>query len=279
VRSGLEGVNVGLLEARMSGALAELVRRRGGVPHCAAALREAPLDCAGPIASFLDDLDRRMARVVVFLTGAGASALFQEAEKHRRLAPLIEGLNRAAVVCRGPKPTAVLARHNLTPAVGVVEPYTTRELLDSLEQLDLLGTAVTLVHYGERSEVLANALIARGARLHELCLYEWLLPENLQPLQQMVTDLVTDRIDALIFTSQIQCRHLFQVASDMGLGVPLRDALNSRVVVAVMGPVCRGAVEGFGVAPQVEPEHPKMAAVVQALARHFAVPPVSGTPG
>jgi uroporphyrinogen-III synthase len=279
VRSGLEGVNVGLLETRMSGALAELVRRRGGVPHCAAALREAPLDCAGPIASFLDDLDRRTERVVVFLTGAGASALFQEAEKHGRLVPLIEGLNRAAVVCRGPKPTAVLARHNLTSAVAVVEPYTTRELLDSLEQLDLLGTDLTLVHYGERNGVLADALIARGARLHELCLYEWLLPENLQPLQQMVSDLLTDRIDALIFTSQIQCRHLFQVASDMSLGVPLRDALNSRVVVAVMGPVCRETVEGFGVRPQVEPEHPKMAAVVQALARHFAAPPVSETRG
>ena len=279
MRSGLEGVSVGVLETRMSGALAELVRRHGGVPLCAPALREAPLDGTRTVASFLDELDRRTERVVVFLTGAGAAALFQEAERHRRLVPLVEGLNRAAVVCRGPKPTAILARHNLEPAVAVAEPYTTRELLNSLEQLDLRGTDLTLVHYGERNEVLANALIARGARLHELCLYEWLLPENLQPLQQMVTDLVADRIDALIFTSQIQCRHLFQVASDMGLGVPLRDALNSRVVVAVMGPVCRETVEGFGVAPQVEPEHPKMAAVVQALARHFAVSPVSGTRG
>lgn len=268
--NGLEGINVGLLEARMGGALAELVRRQSGVPHCAPALREARLDCAGLVASFLDDLEKGPRRVIVFLTAGGATALLQEAENQTRLASLTRALDENLVVCRGPKPTAVMARHKITPALTVAQPYTSRELLLALDQLDLRETDVTVVHYGERSRSLSDALTERRARLHELCLYEWRMPENLEPLQRMVRHLIDGRMDALMFTSQIQCRHLFQVASDMNLAEPLRSTLKSNVVVGVIGPVCRAALEEFGLTAQVEPEQPKMAALVAALAQHFS---------
>jgi uroporphyrinogen-III synthase len=269
VGNGLEGVNVGVLEARMGGALAELVRRQGGVPHCAAALREARIDLGPLVGSFLDDLERDSRGVVIFLTGSGATALLQEAEKQRRLAAVVDALNTSVVVCRGPKPAAVMARYKVTSAVPVSEPYTTRELLTALESLDIRELEVALVHYGERSRLLSDALLDRGARLRELCLYEWRLPENLQPLQQMVRDIIDRRIDALMFTSQVQCRHLLQVASDMELAGRLREALQSNIVVAAIGPVCRAALQEAGISPHVEPDHPKMAALVSSLARHF----------
>jgi len=37
---------IALLEARMSGELASLVRNHGGEPICVPAVREAPLECA-----------------------------------------------------------------------------------------------------------------------------------------------------------------------------------------------------------------------------------------
>ena len=85
----------------------------------------------------------------------------------------------------------------------------------------------------------------------------------------MVHDIIDHRIDALMFTSQVQCRHLLQVAADMNLAAPLRAALKSGVVVAAIGPVCRAALEEAGIATDVEPEHPKMAALVVAVVRHF----------
>ena len=42
----LDGARIGLLEARLSSELAELVRREGGEPLCAPAVSEAPLDVA-----------------------------------------------------------------------------------------------------------------------------------------------------------------------------------------------------------------------------------------
>jgi uroporphyrinogen-III synthase len=43
--SGLQGKRIALLEGRMQGELANLVRRHGGVPYSVPALREEALAC------------------------------------------------------------------------------------------------------------------------------------------------------------------------------------------------------------------------------------------
>jgi uroporphyrinogen-III synthase len=131
------------------------------------------------------------------------------------------------------------------------------------------GEWVGLVHYGERNEALIEALRSRGARLEELQVYEWTMPENVEPLRVMVQEIVAGRIDAVAFTSQIQARHLFQVAEAMGLAPSLAGALNSRTVVASVGPTCTGALRSFGVTPRVEPERPKMRPMVTALVQYM----------
>jgi uroporphyrinogen-III synthase len=268
-RKGLEGVRVGLLEARMSGELGELVRRHGGVPRCVPSVREAPVDCAAQVASFLDGLNDGTPAVVVFMTGAGVVALFREAENQGRLSSLQRSLRLATLVCRGPKPTAAIRKQGLSPALDVGEPFTSTELLQAMTSLTLDRTRVTIVHYGERSDALSDELRTRGAFVQDLVLYEWLLPEDPGPLQQFVRDTLGRQFDAVVFTSQIQCRHLFRVAAGIGLAAQLKEALNGEVVVAVIGPVCRATVEAFGVAQCIEPGHPKMGPLVASLADHF----------
>jgi uroporphyrinogen-III synthase len=126
-----------------------------------------------------------------------------------------------------------------------------------------------LVHYGERNSALADALEARGAALEELCLYEWVMPDDVEPLRTLVRDLIDGRVDAVAFTSLVQCRHLFQVAADLGKSEDLVDALSSRVVVAAIGPVCAAALNALGVTPRVLPAHPKMGPMIAALADYF----------
>jgi uroporphyrinogen-III synthase len=127
---------------------------------------------------------------------------------------------------------------------------------------------VALVHYGERNALLAAALRERGACLEELCLYEWLLPDTVEPLRGLVVDVIDGRVDAVAFTSQVQCRHLFRIASDMGRADELRDGLNTRTTVAVIGPVCRAVLKEHGVIARVMPAVPKMAPLIAALAEY-----------
>jgi uroporphyrinogen-III synthase len=269
-RDELRGVRVALLEARMSGELAELVRRYGGVVRSAPAVREAPLDCTDVVADFVARLQTPARRVHVFLTGAGATAMLQEAERQGQLPLVLESLKRGTIVARGPKPSAALKRYGLAPDLSAASPYTSHELLEVMAGLDLLDAQVTVVHYGERSDTLANAFRQRGAALNELCVYEWRLPEDIQPLQALARGIVTCEFDAVIFTSQVQWRHLHRTASAMGLGDAIVQALNADVVVASVGPICSAALAEAGVRPHVEPENPKMGPLVAALAQYFS---------
>ncbi|MBI3953366.1 MAG: uroporphyrinogen-III synthase [Chloroflexi bacterium] len=131
-----------------------------------------------------------------------------------------------------------------------------------------MGKSVVVVQYGERNALLGEALRARGARVEELCLYEWLLPEDVGPLRALVKDVTGGRVDAVAFTSQVQARHLFQVAAGLGQAPELAAALNNHTVVASIGPTCTAALRRFGVEPQVVPEHPKMGHLIVALAQH-----------
>jgi uroporphyrinogen-III synthase len=266
----LAGVSVALLESRMSAAMGELVTRYGGMPRFVPALRETPIDCRAPVAAFLRTLETAADRLVVFLTGAGASVLFDEADRQGRLPFLVEALSGATLVCRGPKPAAALKRRRLTATICAREPYTTAELLDALSGRDLRSVQVTVVHYGERSATLAAELLARGALLHELCVYEWRLPEDTGPMRSLIDDVLAGRVDAVVFTSQIQGRHLLRVAADAGARAPLVEALNSRVVVAAVGPVCRAALEEDGIVPHIVPANPRMGALVASLAGYYA---------
>lgn len=267
--SSFRGARVALLEARMSVELADLVRHYGGEPYCVPALRERPLESRPEVESFINRVVAGAFEVVIFLTGVGVAALFREAEERGRLPELCEALKRMTIVCRGLKPAAVLRRHGLKPSVSVSEPYTTGETVAALALMELTGESVALVHYGERNAVLAQILDAWGARLEELCLYEWLMPEDMEPLKKLVREIIEGEVDAVAFTTQVQARHLFQAAQELGRAEELARALNTRTVVAAVGPTCAAALQGFGVVPDIVPEHPKMGAMIARLVQHL----------
>lgn len=260
----LKGLKIALLESRMSGELSEIVRRVGGTPYAVPAVCEAPRLDEVPL--FISRLTDRRFSLVIFLTGVGVTALLKEAERLGCLAGVLVALRATTVACRGPKPSAVLRRHDVPVHVHAVEPYTTTELLDALSGTEINGNDVALLHYGELNHALADALKARGAAVDECVLYEWALPEDRAPLTALIRDLIEGRVDAIAFTSQVQCKHLFDVAAASGSADALSRALTNNTIVAAIGPVCAAALRAKGVVPDVIPAHPKMGSLIAALA-------------
>jgi uroporphyrinogen-III synthase len=265
----LTGKRVALLEARMSGELSSMVERLGGVPYSVPAVRETPLEHPEETARFVDALCASRFDIVAFMTGVGATALLREAEKLGKLDAALASLRRAITVCRGPKPVAVLRRHDVQVNAAAAEPHTTAELLQALDAIGVKGKAVALVHYGERSETAAEGLRQSGASVDEICLYEWRLPDDVAPLERLVSEIIDGKIDALAVTSQIQIRHVFQIADKLGRSRSLAEALSRKIVVAAVGPVCASALRSYGVVPHVQPSHPKMGPMLIALADYF----------
>jgi uroporphyrinogen-III synthase len=121
------------------------------------------------------------------------------------------------------------------------------------------------VHYGERNEPIVVHLARRGARVQELMVYEWQLPDDIGPLSRAIDALVAGQIPVLSFTSQVQVRHLLEVAGP-ARREPLLAALNKTVLVGAVGPTCASACIVAGIQPSVVPERPKLAPLLQALA-------------
>ncbi len=267
--NALGGKKIALLETRLGSELAKLVERQGGTAIVFPALREATIDASAEVAELIVGLSAGLIDLIIFQTGVGVAALLKEAEKIERLEELLAALDQITKVCRGPKPTAVLARHGLKPDVTALEPYTTADVLAALTSCELNQRGVALLHYGERNLALAQGLSAYGARLTELCLYEWQMPEDTTPLKQLIAQLDQRVFAAVVFTSQIQARHLFQVAGDDEAQAALADSLNHKTVTASIGPTCSAALRSLGANPRVEPEHPKMGPLVSALAKRL----------
>jgi uroporphyrinogen-III synthase len=267
---GLQQARIALLEARMSNEMADLIRRYNGKPYNVPAVREVPLESRNEVASFLDKLARREIDIVVFFTGVGVMALIREAEALHRSQELLNGLQEVTIVCRGPKPSAVVRKQGLPIHVSALEPFTSNELIEALQTLEVANKTVAVLHYGERNAQVTQALSIRGAHIEELCLYEWLLPEDTRPLKELIAALEAGEVAAIVFTSQVQVRHLFQIADELGQHGELQKALNTGTIVASVGPTCTSVLQGYEVAPHVIPEHPKMGHLIKALAEYMS---------
>jgi uroporphyrinogen-III synthase len=249
--------------------LARLVEKHGGDPVCVPALEERPEIDDERVVGLVTALANGAYDVAVFMTGKAASLLFEVAERVGRRPELVAGLRRVTTVCRGPKPTAALRGFGVTPTLTARESFTSAVVIDAIGAIELKGCRVLLFHHGERSDSLAETLMARQAIVDEQWLYRWRLPEDTSGLERLVGRLIEGDVDALAITCQIQFRHLFHVAQRMGLESDLVRTLNERIVVAAVGPTCQAILQVHGVDVDVMPDHPKMGPLVVSLMRHL----------
>ena len=278
--ASLNGRAVAFVEARMTSEMAGLIERHGGVPYAAPVLQEVYLKDSPEVQQLVLDVCAGQIDAVTLLTGVGTQALVSTAAGMGREKEFINALDRLTVIARSPKPARVLRRHKIHIDVMPPEPYTTADLIDSLDAWDLAGKVVALQHYGGPNRPLAQHLQDKGAQVREITLYTWGLPEDETPVINMIDHLTAGKIDAIAFTSQPQVGNLLAIAdkadketalrASLGAGNKPSDGTSGRgVVVASVGPVCTRRLLEAGIPVDVEPEHPHMGSMVLALAEHF----------
>src|SRR6185312_4805406 len=98
-----DGLRVAIFEARMAGALADMVARQGGVPVAAPALREVPIGDNAEARSFADGLLAGRFDAVIFETGVGVRLLVESLRPRLSGPAWAEALGKTKVVARGPK--------------------------------------------------------------------------------------------------------------------------------------------------------------------------------
>jgi uroporphyrinogen-III synthase len=262
-----DGRRVVTFESRLSGVLADLIVKYGGVAVEAPALREIPLDANAKALDFADRLLAGEFDIVIFLTGVGTRFLAQAIETRHDRASWTAALARTKVVVRGPKPLVPLRELKVRVDVQAPEPNTWHDVLAVLDaQLPVAGQRVAVQEYGKPNPDLIAGLESRGAEVSRVPVYRWALPEDTAPLRQAIAGMAAGQVDIALFTSAQQVEHLLQVAAEQRHEAALRAAFGRPIVVGSVGPTTTEALRAHQLPVDIEPPHPKLGHLVVAAA-------------
>jgi len=264
----LQGLRVVCFESRRSAESSRMIARQGGEPVEAPSLREVPLRGPSGLDALEQDLLAGVPLLLVLLTGVGADLLIEGLEQNLPRARVLELLTSptTTIVCRGPKPHAILKPLGIKPAVVVGEPNTWRDVLREIDAHDLArGKSVYVQEYGRTNAELVLGLEQRAATsVRQVKTYAWTLPEDLAPLHAAIERIANGDAEVALFTSGIQLTHLLQIAEERGATARLMAGL-SRLVIASVGPLMTETLIAAGLPPDIEPEHPKLGHLMVAL--------------
>ena len=257
----LHGKTVAFLEGRRTAELSDLIVRHNGVPLAAPCLREVHKPSDAELQAEVRNACRGPLDLAIFQTGVGTSTLFECSGLIGEETPLRERLGAATVVVRGPKPTAVLRKLGVRIDLMAPPPNTTREVIQVVQGVELVGKRVLVQHYGEPNPTLTGWLADSRAELIELHPYAWDRPIDPAPVEHLLDALDAGSVDALLITSQAQVTNLFAIARERGEQPRLDN-----VAIGAQGPVAEAALREHGLAPHFLPEHGHMGALVLAAA-------------
>jgi uroporphyrinogen-III synthase len=265
-----DNLSVLVLESRRAKELASIVESYGGRPLIAPSMREVPLESNTEALAFAHAVLRLEFDLIVLLTGVGTRALLGLVDTvHGQRDAFIAALGRIPIAARGPKPTAVLREIGLTPWLQAPEPNTWRELIAALdaraEEMPLRARRVAVQEYGAPNPELLQALEERGALLTRVPIYQWALPEDLEPLREACRALAAGSVDVVLLTTATQVHHLLEVAGQLGVVDRVRAGLG-RAVVASIGPTTSETLRQEGISIDLEASHPKMGFLVREAA-------------
>ena len=269
-KSNFEGLAVAAFESRMANEMERLIRRYGGNPLVAPALREIPLEDNSAALRFGARLLTDRIDILILLTGVGATTLFEILRTRHALPDIITALRHTALVARGPKPVAALKAFGLSPTLTVPEPNTWHDLLVTLDAYrPVKGLRVAVQEYGASNKGLLDALTERGAEVSAVPVYRWALPENTAPLKHVLDSILRGEVDVMLVTNAAQIDHVMQVLEQDGKTRELKNVC-ARLMVASIGPTASERLREYDLPVDLEPTHPKMGILVKEASEQAA---------
>ena len=148
--------------------------------------------------------------------------------------------------------------------VVVPEPNTWKEIVEAVAERTERRIAVQ--EYGRPNLEMNRALENLGAQVTPMAIYRWELAGLSNRFDEAARRLAPGQFDVVLFTSSIQLDHLLQIASEVGLESEVAAALREFTAVASVGPVMTASLKASGFPADLEPVHPKMAALVKVAA-------------
>ncbi len=202
------------------------------------------------------------------MTGIGTRTLFQALLGKYPKSQVERAFKRVTLAARGPKSVKALNEFGFRASLIAEEPNTWREMLEALGNLK--NKKVAVQEYGVPNHDFYQALKKEGAlEVIPVPVYCWALPQNTNPLKDLITDITDGKVQVALFTSATQVHNTLAVARELGLEHRLITAF-SMMAVGSVGSVTSEAVRSQHIQVDFEPEHPKMGFLVKEAAEKAA---------
>jgi uroporphyrinogen-III synthase len=268
--ASFNGLRVLSLESRRAKEVEKLIRTYGGEPIVVPAMREVGLESNQHVLEFAAKVLEGRYDLIIFMTGVGVRAMLDIVQTRYDREEFLAALRKVKIAARGVKPGSVLRELKIVVDVMSEEPSTWHELLQAID--GAFGNSLPEMHvvvqeYGASNPELLAELSSRSRELTKLPVYQWALPEDLQPLRECVLGVINGMVDVVLFMTAVQIIHLFRVAEQIGVPEDLREALRKTVVLSI-GPTTSEELAHYGIEPDFEPSRPKMGFLVNEAAQY-----------
>ena len=265
--TNFNGIRVLSLESRRAVEASKLIRTYGGEPLSAPAMREIPMSSDGPVIEFAEALINGAFDLAIFTTGVGVRTLIKTVAEHMDCEKFLAALRKVKIAARGPKSSAALREYKIPVTVVSPEPFTWRALVQAMEEKfgsSLTGMNIAVQEYGTSNPELLTALAEKSVSITRVMVYQWALPEDVQPLREAVIALAHGHVDVVLFMNAGQVAHLFLMAERMGYTEALYEGFRSTVIGSI-GPSTTEGLSMYRLTPDFEPSQSKMGFLIKEI--------------
>ncbi|WP_186578728.1 uroporphyrinogen-III synthase [Aquibacillus kalidii] len=262
--SELKGKRIAIAADRRSDAIGEIIHKKGGTYVVQSIQGEMILnekEAENDVIQFIEDDSIEW---VILTTGIGAKALEEAAARIGRVEEYIEKLRNVHLAIRGSKTINWMKTWELEPTLTAPDG-TMETLIKGFAEFETKNGCFFLQEYNKEEEVFIKQLKELSSSLYRSQPYHYHYPNEdiLTEARQLVAN---HEIDAIVFTSKTQVKNLFLSKNERK---PLVNAFQQAVLAVAIGKVTAQELESYGVTRILQPDKPKMGAMVISIANYF----------
>jgi uroporphyrinogen-III synthase len=247
----------------------KLIEEKGGTPYYIPAIEIKGLTNFSQVKKFVNELLKRQVDYVIFMSTNGAKYLFSAAETLKQTSQLNEGLAKTFVIAVGPRTAQALEEEYQVHVSLVPLKYSSEGLIECLQGKEISGKTIRVPRTTGATPALTEKLKEMGAQIEEVYVYESGLPADKKLKDKFFQDLISGKIDAIVFGSGLSAKNIFKMLSENAPMETLRDLINSKVTTVAIGPTTAEALREMGIKVDVIPQDYLFEEALIALARYL----------
>lgn len=230
-----------------------LILQMGGKPYFLPTIEIEGSHDLTSVKAFVETLTTGTVDYVIFMSVNGVQQLLNAAEKVFLKDKLKKSLNKVVTIAVGPKTAEVMDKNQIHVSL-VPEKYTSEGILQTLAEHNTLGKVIFIPRTHQAPPELAETLRVMGNRVVEIYVYESVLPSDNESNARFLSELAAGRISAIVFSSSLGARNLFEMLKKNIPVNKLVELLNTKTTKVAIGPTTAKTLQNIGLRVDVMPE-------------------------